>query len=110
MKPNYTYRAVVTKVIDGNTFNAIVDLGFYTTIQQTFRLSGVDITPTLTDVEDPRARSKYATKFVSDLIHGKQITIKSDGIGKYNRWLSIVYIDGEELSLNTMINESGHNK
>lgn len=38
----YTYKATVTSVYDGDTFNATVDLGFNISINETFRLFGLN--------------------------------------------------------------------
>ena len=42
MKLNYTYKAHVDRVVDGDTFDVTVDLGFRITTYQRLRLAGVE--------------------------------------------------------------------
>ena len=92
-KPFIFSKCVITRVIDGDTFVADVDLGFKTWLRKiTFRLYGVDT---------PEIRGKKKTKkgleaktYVKELIEGKEFLIKSYGRGKY-RWLADVLLPGE---------------
>lgn len=94
----YEYKAKVTRVIDGDTFEALVDLGFYIFTEITLRLVEVNTPETWRPInEAENYHGELATKFVSDLILDKEIIIKTTGQGIYNRWNSKVYVDDKNI-------------
>ena len=42
MEPNYVYRCVITRVVDGDTVDADIDLGFDMVYKERIRLMGID--------------------------------------------------------------------
>lgn len=87
------YYATVLRVIDGDTFEALVDLGFG--IEQKFkiRLDGVDTPEVNTD------EGKMAKEFVRQLIEGKQVMLIDGGNEKFGRALAKVKLaDGRDLT------------
>jgi len=94
MKTNFEYDAHVYDVYDGDTFRAVVDLGFGVTIRRTFRLYGVD-TPEMRG--DEREEGIRVRDHVRDLILDKDIIIKThkDKTGKYGRYLAEVICTNE---------------
>lgn len=104
----YTYRAKCTNVVDGDTIDADVDLGFDVWIKSRFRLLGVD-TPETYGVKKDSA--EYAAGMLAkartiELILNKLITIvtEKDRTEKYGRYLATVYVDGVSLN-ETLIKE-----
>lgn len=90
----YNYRVLVTRVVDGDTFEGTVDLGFYVKTEQTFRLLGVD-TP---EIFHPKSKEEKelgmrAKEFVQNVMLGKTVEIISRKTGKYGRWLALVTVD-----------------
>lgn len=82
----YNYRGKVDRVVDGDTLDINVDLGFRVVTHQRFRLEFVD-TP-----ERGKKNYKEATNLLERLIseekdHNGYITFKSVKTGKYGRWL-----------------------
>lgn len=82
----YNYRGKVTRVVDGDTLDLDVDLGYKITTHQRFRLEHVD-TP-----ERGRKNFKEATQLLERIIeHEKDeegyIHFRSIKTGKYGRWL-----------------------
>lgn len=110
MQPMYRYNAKIIKVIDGDTVDAMVDLGFSIYTQVRFRLYGLD-TPEKND-EDPEARklAMSAAAFVSDTILNKVVTIESVNKDKYGRWLAKVFMKPEQPTLNEQLITLGHAK
>lgn len=108
MKDNYTRKAIVTKVIDGDTFEAIVDLGYYVKVTQTFRLLGLN-TPEIKGVE--KSQGLIAKDFVTNEILNKEIYITSQKTDTFrSRWLATVYYtsnEGQEIELNTYLLDKG---
>ncbi|CAK9059779.1 Modification methylase DpnIIB (M.DpnIIB) (Adenine-specific methyltransferase DpnIIB) (M.DpnII 2) [Durusdinium trenchii] len=101
----YVYRARVTQVVDGDTVDADVDLGFGIHFHTRFRLYGIDAWEK-TGAE--RERGLAARAWLAERIADREILIESirDRQGKYGRYLVILWADGE--NLNERLVELGH--
>jgi micrococcal nuclease len=98
IKQDFIYNATVTNVVDGDTIDALVDLGFTVFVLIRFRLSGID-TPELNSKDILlRENARKAKEFVIERILNKKVTIQSKKTDKYGRWLAVVYIDGYNLN------------
>ena len=102
----YEYRASVDKVVDGDTVDLAVDLGFHITVRDRFRLNGID-TPELHD-HDPAKRDaaqKAKEALTTLLASATEVLVqtqKNEG-DKYGRWLVMMQItktDGTVISVN----------
>ena len=93
MKPSYRYKARLDRVIDGDTFDVSVDLGFTITTYQRLRLVGVD-TPEIRGPERPEGLK--VKEYVKGLIEGKELIIETFKIGKYGRYICEVYLGNDE--------------
>jgi len=101
---NYRRKALITRVIDGDTVKAAVDLGFGMTFQPTsFRLAGID-SP---ELRKGNEKALAAKKYVEEQCLHKEVEIKSLKTGKYGRFLIFIYIDGNKKSLNDEMVEKG---
>jgi micrococcal nuclease len=89
---NYQYKARVTNVVDGDTVDALVDLGFKVQIAQRLRLARVD-TP-----ERTQANYQTAKDFVKNLVEGKEVTITTHKISKWGYFLADVVVEGRDVS------------
>ncbi len=105
---NYDYRVRrVLRVVDGDTVDLELDLGFYLSGALRFRLLDVD-TP-----ERGQPGWAEATDFVqawldqaaAERVQVWAATAKADSFG---RWLAVVYRADDAVSLNRRIIESGH--
>lgn len=91
MKPEYTYRANLVRVIDGDTVVLDVDCGFHMRIKASFRLFGINAPEMRGDTLEA---AKIARDALSAMIPGGDILIKTHKEpDKYGRWL--VEIMGE---------------
>jgi len=103
----YEYRAEVDRVVDGDTIDFTVDLGFHTFTKIRTRLSGVDTHETYGvshDSEEFRL-GKIETEFVEEwLDDADELFIETEKTGKYGRWIAQVYNDSGE-SLNVALIE-----
>jgi len=89
----FTYRAWVQRVLDGDTIEAVVDLGFGITTTQTLRLRGIDA-PEIATRDGMEAKKTLEKMFASSpLVLIK--TVKSD---KYDRYLVDVFIGDEYIN------------
>lgn len=126
MKPTYTYSAKVLRVVDGDTYDLNIDLGFRIWSKQRVRLHKVE-TPEKYGVKkesEEYARGVAASEFAEEWLglkpdpitglapgNGEVVIQSYDGAplgqGKYGRWLvEIVNLDGE--SLNQALLDAGH--
>lgn len=89
----YTYALVeVRRVIDGDTVDLVLDLGFHIRVTDRFRLNGID-TPELND-KDPvlRDRAQAAKKFTADwLTNSGPYLVETYKTDSFGRWLADVW-------------------
>jgi micrococcal nuclease len=110
-EPAYLYTAEVTNVVDGDTIDVDIDLGFYIMLKnQRIRLVGIDAPEKR---GESRVAGKAATVFLRDLIDGKSIILKTkkgrddaDRSDSFGRWLGVVYLDG--IDINQALIDAGH--
>ncbi len=89
----YNYKAVVINVVDGDTIDAEVSLGFDVHMKMRLRLSGIN-TP-----ERGQVGYKEAKQFVIDWVAKNpivNITTEKDRQEKYGRYLAFIYPFGSE--------------
>ena len=92
----YEYKAVITKVYDGDTLTAEIDLGFKMWAKKIkLRLSGVNTPEIRTKDPEEKALAIKARDRVRELCLGKEVVITTHGKGKYGRWLATVYVMGD---------------
>jgi len=94
----YEYKAMITKVYDGDTITADIDLGFgIVTKKQKIRLLGIN-TPEVRGSEKPQGI--ISRDALRQRILGKEVIIKTskDKKGKYGRWLGEVFVEDENVN------------
>ena len=93
----YEYNCTVTRVVDGDTIDVILDLGFSVLHKCRVRLYGIDTPESRTKNQDEKARGKLAAKYLEDSINnGTEIILRSklkDSKGKYGRVLGEIIVD-----------------
>ena len=98
----YEYKCEVTRVVDGDTIDCVLDLGFSILHKCRVRLYGIDTPESRTRDLDEKARGKLASKFLQDSIdNGKEIVLRSelkDSKGKYGRVLGSIVVDGLDIN------------
>ena len=94
----YEYSCKVERVVDGDTIDVVLDLGFDILYKSRVRLYGIDTPESRTRNKDEKARGKMAAAFLEDAINnGKQVVIQTklkDSRGKFGRVLGDVVVDG----------------
>jgi len=96
----YEYSAICERVVDGDTIDARVDLGFKMWTHIRIRLYEIDAPELRTRDLDEKAqglRSKAYLKSIMDSCGGKFI-LKSHGVGKFGRCLGTIYVHGENIN------------
>jgi len=95
----YKYKAKVINVVDGDTIDAIVDLGFKLKWETRLRLYGIDTPETRTKNLDEKKKGLEAKEYVKSKIEGKEVLIETHKKGKFGRYLATIFIDGINLNL-----------
>jgi len=88
----HTYDCNLTRVIDANTLEVDIDLGFDTWLKShRFELLDVDLRNVKSN------RNKDLTAELKRLLTGRKLTIQSvqNRKGAFNRWLARIYADGQ---------------
>ncbi len=102
----YTYKAIVKKVIDGDTIDLDIDCGFDIWTRQRVRLYGIDTPETRTKDIDEKIKGNRAKEFVKNILpEGQEILITSESKGKYGRYLVTIFIEkkGRKINLNKLL-------
>jgi micrococcal nuclease len=88
----YIYKARITNVVDGDTVDAVIDVGFKMTTTQRLRLAGID-TAELTS-KDPveRASAQEAKLFLIQELLNKDVIIKTEKADAFGRYLATIYL------------------
>jgi len=112
-KDPYIYRVKkVIKVVDGDTIDADIDLGFDICLTKRVRLSGVDTPESrTTDLKEKKLGFESKEWLKRRLEFAKDVLIKTelpDSTEKYGRILGNLYVNNEELSLNQQMIDEGY--
>ena len=97
----YLYDAKLVRVIDGDTVDAKIDLGFDVWVKKRIRLYGINTPETRTrDLEEKKA-GIAAKERLSELIDASEgvFILQSHGVGKYGRCLGTIYIDNHDINM-----------
>lgn len=101
----------VCKIIDGDTVDLLLDLGFGIFTKKRVRLWGIDTPEIRTrDLEEKRrgyAAKERLNKLIAEASEGS-LMLHSNGIGKYGRVLGTIY--NKKLNLNMKMVSEGHAK
>jgi micrococcal nuclease len=96
----------VVKVVDGDTLDLMLDLGFYQYGVYRIRLLDID-TPELRGINAEPEKALAAKQFVEQWIVGKTLRVETYKTEVYGRWLGKIYEVGTDATLNTAILEAG---
>jgi micrococcal nuclease len=106
------YVKQVIKVVDVDTIDVVIDLGFDISFTSRVRLAGIDTPESRTKDLAEKALGLESKKYLADRIKAaKNIVIKTEKINsseKYGRILGWLYLDGEGTSINTEMIEKGY--
>jgi|TARA_R100001163_G_scaffold2433_2_gene3746 micrococcal nuclease len=104
----YEYGCTVERVVDGDTIDVVLDLGFDIRFKSRVRLYGIDTPESRTRDKDEKVRGKMAATFLKNAVDkGTKIVIETklkDSRGKYGRVLGNVIVDGLNINETMVIN------
>ena len=112
-KDPYIYRIrTISKVVDGDTIDADIDLGFDISLSKRIRLAGIDTPESRTTNVKEKAMGLESKEWLKKTLEGaKDILIKTelpDSTEKYGRIIGHLFINGQETSLNNQMITSGY--
>ncbi len=96
----YEYNAKLDRVIDGDTIDAMVDLGFSVWTHKRIRLSGIDAPETRTRDLDEKQRGYKTKERLTSLLEASKgmFKLRSHGVGKYGRCLGTIIVDNQNIN------------
>ena len=106
----YNYKARVLNIVDGDTLDILIDLGFNITIKERVRLYGVDTPESRTRNLEEKKKGLAAKQFVKDWLDDAEVEITTEEKGKFGRYLAIIYVPGvnAKVNFNKMLITEGH--
>ena len=116
-KSCYNFRVVkINRVVDGDTIDVTIDLGFDLMKKERVRIAGVDTPEKRTRDLEEKALGIDATNWMKEKLEGAikgddELVIRTElkgGVGKYGRFLGWLYIGDDDLSLNEKMIEEGY--
>ena len=96
----YIYRAKLERVVDGDTIDALIDVGFDIWVKKRIRYMGIDTWESRTRDLDEKVSEKPG-----------YFRLKSHGVGKYGRVLGELFIqdsNGVQMNINQTLIKEGH--
>ena len=112
----YIYRAKLDRVVDGDTVDALIDVGFDIWFKKRIRFMGLDTWESRTrDLEEKKLGklAKERTRQLLEDVSSKSgyFRLKSHGLGKYGRVLGELFVmdkDGKQWNINETLIAEGH--
>ena len=116
-KSCYNFRVIkVNRVVDGDTIDVTIDLGFDLNKKERVRIAGVDTPEKRTRDKEEKVLGLDATAWMKEKLDGAikgddELTVRTElkgGMGKYGRLLGWLYIGDADLSLNELMITEGY--
>ena len=116
-KSCYNFRVVeINRVVDGDTIDVTIDLGFDLSTKERVRVAGVDTPEKRTRDLEEKALGIDATNWLKEKLEGAidgedDLVIRTElvgGMGKYGRLLGWLYIGDSTVSLNEQMIDEGY--
>ena len=116
-KSCYNFRVIeINRVVDGDTIDVTIDLGFDLYKKERVRVAGVDTPEKRTRDKEEKELGIDATNWLKDRLEAAiageaDLVIRTElvgGVGKYGRLLGWLYIGDQELSLNEIMITEGY--
>ena len=106
----YYYKVEILRVVDGDTVDVRMDLGFNVWHKCRVRLMGINAPESRTRDLEEKARGLAAKDWLKNILDSAQadIEMQSHGVGKYGRVLGELYIN--EVNINQLMVKEGHAK
>ena len=116
-KSCYNFRVIkINRVVDGDTIDVTIDLGFDLYKKERVRVAGVDTPEKRTKDHEEKSLGIDATRWLKERLEGAitgsdDLIIRTElvgGVGKYGRLLGWLYVGDADVSLNEQMIEEGY--
>jgi micrococcal nuclease len=106
----FEYEGKVKRILDGDTIDAYIDLGFDVWITKRIRFMGIDTPESRTRDLTEKRYGKGATHRLTEMLEqaDNKFILKSHGTGKFGRVLGELFIIGDLVSINDRLINEGH--
>ena len=112
----FIYRGKLERVVDGDTIDALIDVGFDIWVKKRIRYKGIDTWESRTrNLEEKKLglAAKARNKELLEQVSSKPgyFRLKSYGVGKYGRVLADIFImdsNGVQININETLISEGH--
>lgn len=108
---DYIYKIKVTRVVDGDTIDAEIDLGFDLKLNKRIRLHGINTPETRTRDAEEKKRGLAAKAFLQHVVDEQNsiLFLKSLDQGKFGRCIGVLFEqDFDDQSINDLLIQEGH--
>lgn len=104
----YKYKAIVNRVIDGDTVNLTIDLGFRMTMTANCRLAKINAYELNSTDYDERIKAHNAKDYLTEILPiGYKLSIESTGLDKYGRPVILILDDSNSFYINDIMIQKG---
>tara|TARA_R100001443_G_scaffold39548_1_gene52894 strand:+ start:2019 stop:2387 length:369 start_codon:yes stop_codon:yes gene_type:complete len=112
----YIYKIKLDRVVDGDTIDAYIDLGFDISVKKRIRFMGINTPETRTKDLEEKAKGLAAKDRLKSILEGTNtIQLNSHGVGKFGRCLGEIHVDvldGKDcltlVNVNKLLINEGH--
>lgn len=99
----FTYKAEIVNIVDGDTIDVDIDLGFNTWVRDVrLRLNRINAYETRLvkgTTEEMKQLGIAGKNYIEQTVaNAKEIVVTTLGQGKYGRWIAEIVIDGQNIS------------
>lgn len=105
----HEYQANLVKIVDGDTLDADIDLGFSVWVRKRIRLVNIDTWESRTRDKEEKKKGLAAKARLKELVkeNKNQFILTSHGLGKFGRVLGEIFLD-DDRNVNDILIEEGH--
>ena len=108
---DYIYKIKITRVVDGDTVDADIDLGFNICLNKRIRLYSINTPECRTRDKDEKKKGLAAKKRLQEIVEEQngELYLKSMDQGKFGRCIGVLFErDFDDESINDMLVQEGH--
>jgi len=105
----HEYHANLVKIVDGDTLDADIDLGFSVWVRKRIRLVNIDTWESRTRDKEEKKKGLAAKARLKELVkeNKNQFILTSHGLGKFGRVLGEIFLD-DDRNVNDILVKEGH--
>ena len=106
----FEYNETVKRVVDGDTIDALVDLGFNTWKKVRIRFYGINAPESRTRDLEEKKRGLAAKERLIEILkaNDNKFMLRSHGVGKFGRCLGELFVESNKESVQQMLINEGH--